>query len=130
MCKFTIHEQIMRRMHPPRLALLSRQVLAWFLLSLAVAMASPLLRPQAMELVCTASGALKRVLGADPDAGPQARHHGLDCPLCLPFVAPPAASATPHLPPVPTQTTLRTTGHPAPASDSAAPPPARAPPAA
>ncbi len=62
---------------------LARLVLAWFLLTLGVAMASPLVAPSAMELVCSAGGAVKLVAvdrdGDAPSAGP----HALDCVLCL-----------------------------------------------
>ena len=34
-------------------------VLMWFVLSLSVAVASPVVHPQAVELVCSASGAVK-----------------------------------------------------------------------
>ena len=44
----------------------TRWVLAWFLLSLGVAIASPLVKPQALELVCSGSGAMK-VLGYTDD---------------------------------------------------------------
>mgnify|MGYP007055625982 FL=1 len=35
---------------------LARLVMAWFALTLGLAIASPLVHPQAMELVCTAGG--------------------------------------------------------------------------
>ena len=38
---------------------LGRAVLAWFLLSLGVAVASPLVNPQALELVCSGAGVMK-----------------------------------------------------------------------
>ena len=115
------------RMHRLRHAsLLARLVLAWFALSLGVAIASPLVKPQALQLVCSAAGTVKLVPG-DADAGPSAAGHLLDCPLCAPGGAPgPHAAAVPRfLPP-----------QPAPAAWSAWPPalaasaplPARGPP--
>lgn len=69
-----------------------------FVLSMGVAVAAPVLKPQALTLICTAAGSVKLVAGADSPAdnsdtglpaGMQA--HALDCVLCLPAGAPPAA---------------------------------------
>ena len=38
---------------------LARLVLAWFVLSIGVAVASPLVNPQGMELICSGSGGSK-----------------------------------------------------------------------
>ncbi|MGZ5194861.1 MAG: hypothetical protein ACXWJM_06365 [Ramlibacter sp.] len=70
---------------------LARLVLAWFALTLGVAIASPLVNPQAMELVCSGAGVLKLVVKADGGTAP-ASGHTLDCPLCASFSAPPAAA--------------------------------------
>ena len=67
---------------------LARLVLAWFALTLGVAIASPMVHPQAMELVCSGVGALKLVDKADGSTAP-ASGHTLDCPLCASFCAPP-----------------------------------------
>ena len=69
---------------------LARLVLAWFALSLGAAVASPVLHPQGVQLVCSAGGALKLVLPADDGQAPQVRS-GMDCPLCVSVDAPPAA---------------------------------------
>lgn len=75
--------QTLRRAH-----LLARFVLAWFVLALGVAIASPLVKPQSMELVCTSGSALKLILKSDD--GQQAHAgHTLDCPLCATVGAPP-----------------------------------------
>ncbi len=66
---------------------LARLVLAWFVLSLGVAIASPLVNPQSMELVCASGGAMKLVVKS-ADGDEQARGHTLDCPLCTPVAAP------------------------------------------
>ena len=76
---------------------LARCVLAWFVLSLGVAVASPLVKPQGLELVCASGGALKLVV--TDDIGVQAETgqtgamnllgHTLDCPLCANLGAPP-----------------------------------------
>ncbi len=61
---------------------LVRLVLAWFVLTLTVAWASPLVTPPSFDLICTGSGMLKL---ADSDASDSANHpHTLDCPACLP----------------------------------------------
>lgn len=69
---------------------LTRLVLAWFMLTLGIAVASPIVHPRAMEVVCTSGGSMQ-VIMLDEDgqavAGP---HHSLDCPLCLGITTPPA----------------------------------------
>ena len=90
---------VMRRAHH-----LARFVLVWFALSLGVAVASPLVHPKAMDLVCTSSGAMKWVVvgddsGTGSDTGNDvvkntlANHHTLDCPVCASFSAPPPAAS-------------------------------------
>src|SRR3569623_230527 len=66
---------------------LARLVLAWFALSLGVAIASPLVKPADIELVCSGSGALKLLVKSD--GGSQPTSHTLDCPLCAGLGAPP-----------------------------------------
>ncbi|PIF90716.1 hypothetical protein CLU86_1605 [Acidovorax sp. 62] len=73
------------------LSLLARLILAWFVLTVGVAIASPIVHPQTMELVCTTGGAAKLVvLDDDGEQATTALHHTLDCPLCLQFSAPAA----------------------------------------
>ena len=66
-------------------------VLAWFALSLGVAIASPVVQPQALTLVCSAAGAVKLVAGND-DGAPVLSSHALDCVLCLALGAPPTSA--------------------------------------
>lgn len=77
-------------MHTLRNAhLIARFVLVWFALSIGVAIASPLVNPQGMQLVCSGSGTLK-ILSVD--AGGKATTHSshtLECPLCANISAPP-----------------------------------------
>ncbi len=74
----------MRAMQALRRArFLARFVLVWFALALGVAVASPLVKPQAMELVCSSAGSVKLVQLGD-DEGRTAATPTLDCPLCLP----------------------------------------------
>jgi len=68
---------------------LTRFVLVWFALSVGVAIASPMVHPQAMDLVCTSTGSMKLVVQGD-DADVAATSHTLDCPLCATLSAPPA----------------------------------------
>lgn len=95
---------------------LSRLILAWFALTLGAASASPLIHPQAMELICTTSGEMLWVqVGASAsssadsltgedtqdtahDIANTGQHNTLDCALCLPF-APPAPLHLSALPP-------------------------------
>jgi hypothetical protein len=71
-------------------------VLLWFILSLVAAIASPIVHPQALELVCTSIGSLKVVVHTDSGAEEQGMGH-LDCPLCL-LAAPPPAMRSLRLP--------------------------------
>ena len=77
-------------MHALRTSLqLSRLVLAWFVLTLGVAVLSPMVYPQAMELVCSSGGATQLVLvGNDGQAAP-AGHQTLDCSACFAATLPP-----------------------------------------
>jgi hypothetical protein len=68
---------------------LTRFVLVWFALSVGVAIASPMVHPQAMDLVCTSTGSMKLVVQGD-DSDVAATSHTLDCPLCATLSAPPA----------------------------------------
>lgn len=69
--------------------LLARLVLVWFVLSLGAAVAAPLVQPQSMQLVCTASGAMKLVTSsADGSEAPTL--HLMDCSLCVAVAPPPS----------------------------------------
>ena len=105
---------------------LARLVLAWFVLALGVAVASPLVKPQAMELVCSSAGNVKLVQTGDD--GSQPSGHVLDCPLCLLASAPPPAVAgVPQATPVRATTLAAGTTAPR-VSRTAAPLPPRGPP--
>lgn len=67
---------------------LARLVLVWFALALGVAIASPLVNPQSIELVCASGGAMKLIVKSD-DGSQAASSHTLDCPLCATVGAPP-----------------------------------------
>ncbi len=72
---------------------LARLVLVWFALSIGVAVASPLVSPQGMALICSGSGAMK-VLVKTADGATEASSHSLDCPLCASIGAPPPVART------------------------------------
>ena len=99
-------------------------MLAVFLLSLGVAIASPAVKPQTLEMVC-AGGTYKLV----PQEGVAVAPSALDCPLCAPSGLPPALPLIEASPDWGSQ--VQPLGAPATriASQTAWPPPARAPPA-
>lgn len=108
-----------------RMTRFARFVLAWFVLSVGIAVAAPAVQPQGLQMVCS-GGAMKWVdVG---DEGGTTAQPTLDCPLCAPFHAPPAA-----MPPVlaaASRAPLASADLPDPPRlFSAAPAPARGPPA-
>ncbi|MGI9150524.1 MAG: DUF2946 family protein [Limnohabitans sp.] len=71
---------------------LTRLVLVWFALSVGVAIASPVVNPHGMDLVCTSAGSMKLVVQGDAEVA--GTTHTLDCPLCAAISAPPPAINT------------------------------------
>ena len=73
---------------------LARLVLVWFVLFVGVSVASPLVNPQAGQMVCSAMGGMKMVSaddGANGGAGDSVKlSSSMDCPLCAQFSAPPS----------------------------------------
>ena len=67
-------------------------VLAWFVLALGVAVASPVVQPRSMEIVCASVGTIKILLHTDT-ATVELGAHGTECPLCLVSGAPPAPTS-------------------------------------
>ena len=112
-----------------RARFLARLVLAWFVLSLGVAVASPMVQPRAMELVCSSAGAIKVVVQAD-DGAQELGASQLDCPLCvLTGAPPPLATSRSFDLPLPLGRALQPIPAARIAAASAAPLPARGPPA-
>lgn len=72
---------------------LTRFVLVWLALFMGVAVASPILNPDSVQLVCTSGGSVKLVTAQVDGQDASDNGHGLHCPLCLPLLAPPAAAA-------------------------------------
>ena len=68
--------------------LIARFILVWFALSIGVAIASPMVKPQGMQLICSGSGTMK-VLAVGDDGKASSSSHTLDCPLCASLSAPP-----------------------------------------
>ena len=80
---------------------LTRLVLVWFAVFVGAAAASPLVKPEAVHLVCSAIGGVKLVQtdAAGDESSGAALHTALDCPACLPLIAPLAADVLAPLPP-------------------------------
>ena len=106
---------------------ITRLVLAWFALSLGVAIATPLVHAAGMQLVCTASGAVK--LAAGPGAGKAGiLNHTLDCPLCAAVGAPPPVTVAGTVAALSPELRLAAPGTAQRIPVRASPPPARGPP--
>lgn len=69
--------------------LLTRLVLAWFLLTLGIAVASPIVHPRAMQMVCASSGSIQVLILDENGQAEASLHHTLDCPLCVALTTPP-----------------------------------------
>jgi len=67
---------------------LASGMLVWLALSMAVAVASPIVNPQASAMVCSGTASVKLVNVSGDDSAPSGAHHTLDCVLCLAFHAP------------------------------------------
>ena len=89
-------------MHALRISsMLARLVLAWFILALGVAVASPIVHPKTMELVCSAGGSMKMVVTSDDSQRSATGPHTLDCALCLVTSVPMPQAGTTCAPPHP-----------------------------
>jgi Protein of unknown function (DUF2946) len=108
---------------------LTRWVLVWFALSLGVAIAAPLLNPQAMELICSSSGVMKVLIKNGDGSTSEAMARMADCPLCATLAGPPPAGQSSTEPAQPLAHVLQTIPAAIIAALTAAPPPARGPPA-
>ena len=79
--------QTVRRAH-----LLTRFVLVWFALSIGVAIASPIVKPQALQLICSGAGVMKVLVQTD-EGSKEVSSFTSDCPLCATNSAPPPPTA-------------------------------------
>lgn len=110
--------------------LLARLALVWFALSLGVAIASPIVKPQAMQLICSGSGVIKLLIQSDDGSSQPAASPTLDCPLCATGNAPPPPGVILDTEPVqPLAYVLQSIPAARIAALTAAPLPARGPPA-
>ena len=106
---------------------ITRFVLVWFALSVGVAIASPIVNPHGMDLVCTSTGSMKLVVQGDDDTA--ASSHTLDCPLCVSISAPPPALNTTLTQPSPLAHVMQPIAAAHIAAITAPPLPSRGPPA-
>lgn len=108
--------------------LLARFVLVWFALSMGVAIASPLVQPKSMQLVCSAAGAITVQFDQGDGDVSGAQANMLDCPLCAAVGAPPPQVALQVLAPMGLTQALPLPTNPQHSHRSAAPFPPRGPP--
>jgi hypothetical protein len=112
-----------------RARFLARLMLAGFALALGVAIASPIVQPKAMELVCAADGVMKLVAQGGEGGATTSHAHTLDCPLCVQVLTPPTLSVTGFERDAPRAHALRPWGAAHIAGRTASPLPPRGPPA-
>lgn len=106
---------------------LARLVLAWFALSIGLAVASPLVKPAGMQLICSGGG-MVQLLATGDDGGLLPATHALDCPLCAAPGAPPPFVGGPAEPLLPLAQAVQSIPSARIAALTAAPLPARGPP--
>jgi hypothetical protein len=107
--------------------LIARFVLVWFALSIGVAIASPIVKPQALDLICSGAGVMKLLVNTDDGSQPLTSHT-LDCPLCANLSAPPPVARLQVEPVQPLGHVLQSIPAARIAALTGAPPPARGPP--
>jgi len=118
----------MAPMHALRKAhLLARLVLVWFVASLGVAVAAPLVQGQGMQLVCSVTGAGK-FIGSNDDGQGGTASLAMHCPLCAGVSAPPPLAFVPPVAAAPRFAPAALACAGVSPKASSAPPPARAPP--
>jgi Protein of unknown function (DUF2946) len=110
-----------------RATTLARWVLLGFVLSLGVAIASPIVNPQATQLICSASGGMKLIV-TTADGSTEVASQSMDCPLCVSVIAPPPVLKSGFEPVQPLSYALLPIPAAIIAQRTAAPPPARGPP--
>ena len=109
--------------------LLARFVLVWFALSIGVAIASPIVKPQSMDVICTGMGVMKLQAAQSDEGDLDGSALTLDCPLCAQLNAPPPPLAALTVAPVqPLAYVLQSIPAARIAALTAAPLPARGPP--
>jgi hypothetical protein len=109
--------------------LLARLVLAWLLLFVGMATVAPVMAADPTQAVCSASGVVKTLGQADQDGATAASHHTLECLLCCTSSLPPSPVWHGAQPPQPLGHVLQSIPAARLAAITAAPLPARGPPA-
>lgn len=71
--------------------IVARAAVLWFTLAVLAAVASPMVNPQATQLICSGSGAMKVIVFTEDGAQEVSSSHTLDCPLCAALDTPPPA---------------------------------------
>lgn len=107
---------------------ITRFALVWFVLSLGTAIASPMVNPQATELICSGAGVMKLLVKNADGSSTEVATRMLDCPLCATSSAPPPQATLTVLPARPLAHALQTIPAALIATRTAAPPPGRGPP--
>jgi hypothetical protein len=116
--------------HLRRAKNLAAFVLLWFAASLCISVASPLVSPKSLDLVCSSNGLIKLVsASADESNPPDLSMHNLDCPLCMSVVFPPLPTVGQFIPPSPLAHALQPIAAAHIAAATAPPLPSRGPPA-
>jgi Protein of unknown function (DUF2946) len=110
-----------------RATALVRWVLLGFVLSLGVAIASPIVNPQASQLICSASGGMK-IIVTTADGSTEVASQSMDCPLCVSIIAPPPVLKSTFEPVQALSYALQPIPAAIIAQRTAAPPPGRGPP--
>ncbi len=110
-----------------RASSLVRWVLLGFVLSLGVAIASPIVNPQATQLICSASGGMK-IIVTTADGSAEVASQSMDCPLCVSIIAPPPVLKSGFEPTQALSYALQAIPAAIIAKRTAAPPPGRGPP--
>lgn len=77
---------------------LTRLVLVWFALFIGAAVASPMVKPVAGQMVCSTMGGMKMVMDGEDGKSTQPSA-SMDCPLCAPMITPPSPEARAVEPP-------------------------------
>lgn len=77
---------------------LTRLVLVWFALFIGAAVASPMVKPVAGQMVCSTMGGMKMVMDGEDGKSTQSSA-SMDCPLCAPMITPPSPEARAVEPP-------------------------------
>ena len=106
---------------------LARFVLVWFALTVGAAIASPMVKADSFDLICSGAGVMKIMPKTDDGKAP-ATALTLDCPLCASLAAPPVAARLAAEPYQPLSYVLRPVVAAFIAARTAAPLPARGPP--